>query len=345
METSQNVVKGLNGQSKSTIITWKNAYLSVGLLILIVVLFGQVLNLLNGDYSRLAARIDRMVANTSEMLSSVGNWAEMGLANLGNTLENLVNPEEVQAEATTVSEEEPTWKVMADSASQTGYEWEMPEYTKEIMANPALHVPASEEVSQFTEEGVSFPDYVQQEYQVLDTWVLNTQEVREKVWLDMTNSSHTDYDDDGNPFMVEFYEWRIGIWGTPYSFELRDSETPGFSQLLWKDTNGLNHVELIPLGTFIKIAYGNGAVFFYQDAKGLPIFTYPANGYPLFQVEFIMMEDTFESLIVDSEEAVPYGVMRPIPGTLNNMLYRKWTQQIECPLFMDESTICTSLTR
>jgi len=343
METSQKEVAGLNGQSKSTIINWKNAYLSVGLLILIVVLFGQVLNLLNGDYSRLAARIDRMVANTSEMLSSVEDWAEMGLANLGNTLENLFNPEEVQAEATPVTEEEPTWKVMADSASKTGYEWEMPEYTKEIMADPSLHVPAQEEVSQFTEEGVTFPDYVQKEYEVLDTWVLNTQDVRDIVWLDMTNSSHTGYDWEGKPVMVEFYEWRIGVWGTPYSFELRDSETPGLSQLLWIDSNGLNHVELIPLGSFIKIAYGTGAIYFYQDYKGLPIFTYPTNGYPLFQVEFIMMEDTFESLIVDSEEAVPYGLIKPIPGTLNSMLHRKWTQQLECPLFLDESTICTSL--
>jgi hypothetical protein len=348
-EKDRKIIAGLQSPSKSnysTIFTWKNVYSLLGALILVTILVTLILNVLNGDYSRLEGRITRTTDALSTVVEDVVEFAQNNLASLQNSLGSLLQAP--QPEPTAVAEaqsEAPTWAVFHDSGTISAYEWEVPEYTQEMMSNPSLHVPAMEEVSRFTEEGVTFPDYVQKEYVTLETWVLNTQEVRKEVWLDMLNSSHTDYDDEGHAYMVEFYEWRIGVWGTPYYFELHDSETPGYSQLSWTDTNGLNHVELVPLGSFIKIAYGTGAFYFYQKPNGLLSFTYPANGYPLFQVEFIFMEDSFETLIVDSEEPVPYGLLKDIEGSYNFMLHRKWTQNLECPLFLDDSTVCTSLAR
>lgn len=347
METrDQNNVDGLKGQSKPTqpIFTWKNAYLAVGLMLLVTVLFSQVLNLLNADYTRLEARINRVASSAAQAITTVSDWAEMGLTSLQESLKSVFTPDEVKAETNIESEEEPTWKVLVDSASSTAYEWELPQYTLEVMADPSLHVPALEEISRFTEEGTTYPDYVQKEFETLDTWVLNSQEVRDTLWLDMLNSSHTDHI-DGQPVMVEFYEWRVGVWGSPYYFEIHDSETPGYALVTWIDENGLNHVEMLPQGAFIKVAHGKGDIYFYLEPNGLPSFTYPYNGYPLFQIEFVMMEETFETVIVDSEQPVPYGLMEDMEDSFNFMLHRKWTQNIECPLFLDESTVCNSLNR
>lgn len=331
------IIKNLG---RKPIVTQSNVLFALVVLVLATAWIWMIMSIGNTDWSHLETRL----SNIAEFSQKALTVASQSVVNGFNAVAQWLLKEPLSAQASYIAPKV-EWNVMSDNGRDTGYTWQMPTETLAVIADPTLHKPAIEEYSIDSK----LPAYTQQEYRLADTWVVNMddKEIRDHISILDLNWSHTEFSMDGTPLLIPYSEWRIRVNNTPYRFELIRSHYEGYSQMKWVDENGMTHEELIPFGSFIKIGWGTGCVFLYQTKDGMIHFTHPATGYPLFQVGFYATSKNLETVIVDSETAVPYGLITH-EGTdeIGNdlwLLHRKWTEKISCPARWTSSYLCLSL--
>lgn len=318
-------------------------FLSCTVLVLMIVF--MLVQIGNADYTRLGYRLERVGAYLQTVGEELARIANEGASSLGSWWESLKVEDTVSASPEPVPTWDPrnSWEVLHvdNTVPDVIYSdfWQLPEEVVEVMENPEMHEPSRE---QFFEETSRIPEYTHKELKLADSWVVNMDE--KEVWdhiaiLDL-NWSHTEIQ-DGKPVLVRFSEWRVRVKGTPFSFELKRSDYPGFSKMTWTDELGKKYEELVPFYAFIKVGYGTGATYLYQSEDGMIHFTRPIGMYPMFQVGFYALPHMLTSQIVDSRQSIPYGLITDEGSYW--MLHREWTQNIKCPLWIPDSVTCLEI--
>ncbi len=323
METiSDRDLKIIKNLGKPSLLTKENVLFGLAVAILVTLLLWMFMLIGNSDWTLLKARVAKYTLRVQAVSQAIDEVFRKSSAYEIPPSDGLIH--------------------YSGDIDEEFRESAIPDEVQRVMQNPEENLPVQEPYLRTALEDMNVPFYTQEELPLAKTWAVNKSEIT-WVWEQPLNYSHTEIDFDGEPFMVAYAEWEIGVRGAMGSFKLLRSDRPGHSKVSWVNEYGMTEIRELPFEGFIQIRSDkNPDTYLYQTSDGWIHFVKPAiNAHPIWTIQFEFGGALMQQVSAETIAPMPFGLIKMDDGLWN--LYRGWTDPLRCPdeNYLGES--CNSL--